>query len=150
MATLRCPRDGSELNIGNEHGIEVDRCRSCAGAWYDNDELAMLEATVAGEDDRRGMIDYAKRESEIACPVCEKKMRAFNYRAYNLELDACIEEHGFWLDAQEANRVREVVQDRVRGLQRAGAAEEAWARAKRGGGGVLDNLRGLFGGGRRR
>jgi Zn-finger nucleic acid-binding protein len=76
-------------------------------------------------------------------------MRASNYRAYNLELDACTDEHGFWLDAGEASRVREVMKERVSGLQRAGSAQEAWEKAKRGGGGVMDNLRGLFGGRRR-
>jgi Zn-finger nucleic acid-binding protein len=58
-------------------------------------------------------------------------MRAFNYRAYNLELDACPHEHGFWLDAGEAERVRAVLRERVQGLQRSAQAEEAWAQAKR-------------------
>lgn len=149
--TLNCPRDATPLDMGTEHGIEVDRCPTCRGAWYDDEELAILESTVADESDRGGMIDYAKRESELSCPVCGKPMRAFNYRAYNLELDACIEEHGFWLDEGEANRVRDVMKDRVSGLRRAGSAQEAWDRAKRGGGGgVMDQLRGLFGGRRGR
>jgi Zn-finger nucleic acid-binding protein len=146
---LKCPRDRTRLGATREHDIDIDRCPQCGGAWYDNDELALLESTIADDDDRRGMIDYAKRDSELACPVCDKPMRAFNYRAYNLELDACTQEHGFWLDAGEANRVRDVMRERVAGLQRAGTAEAAWDRAKRGGGGIMDNLRGLFGGGRR-
>jgi Zn-finger nucleic acid-binding protein len=143
---INCPRDATELVQGKEHGIEVDRCPGCQGAWYDYDELEALESTVAGEDDRRGMIDYAKRDSEIACPVCSKNMRAFNYRAYNLELDACSEGHGFWLDAGESQRVRDVMKERVSGLQRAVGAEDAWHRAKRGGGGVIDKMKGMFGG----
>lgn len=146
---LSCPRDGTELTLGKEHDIEVDRCPRCSGAWYDDDELALLETTVADEDERRGMIDYAKRESELNCPHCGKRMRAFNYRAYNLELDACTEEHGFWLDEGESARVREIMRDRVGGLRRAGSAERAWHDAKRGGGGVMGNLRNLFRGGRR-
>ena len=148
--TLKCPLDGTPLDLGREYDIEVDRCPQCGGAWYDDEELSLLEATVADDDERRGMIDYAKRESAFSCPVCETPMRAFNYRAYNLELDACTKEHGFWLDAGEANRVRDVMKDRVSGLQRAGSAQDAWDRAKRGeGGGLMKNLRGLFGGGRR-
>jgi Zn-finger nucleic acid-binding protein len=148
--TLKCPRDGTPLDADKEQGIDVDRCRTCKGVWYDNEELAMLESTVADESDRSGMIEYAKRESELSCPVCGKPMLAFNYRAHNLELDACVEEHGFWLDEGEANRVRDVMQDRVSGLRRAGTAQEAWDRAKQGkSGGVMDQLRGLFGGRRR-
>ena len=143
---INCPRDTTELTQGKEHGIEVDRCAGCQGAWYDYDELEALESTVAGEDERLGTIDYAKRVSELVCPVCSKPMRAFNYRAYNLEIDACGEGHGFWLDAGESARVREVMRERVSGLQRAGSAQKAWARAKgRGrGGGVVNQIKGLF------
>jgi Zn-finger nucleic acid-binding protein len=145
--TLKCPRDGVVLNLGREYNIEVDACPQCGGAWFDNEELALLEATIGDDDERRGMIDYAKRDSELACVVCAKPMRAFNYRAYNLELDACTDAHGFWLDHGETERVREVMQERVAGLQRAGAAQEGWDRAKRGEKpGIMDNLRGLFGG----
>jgi Zn-finger nucleic acid-binding protein len=144
--TLKCPRDASALSMGREYGIEVDRCPTCRGAWYDADELALLEATVARMDDQRqGTIEFAQRRSELPCPVCGAPMRAFNYRAYNLELDACPHEHGFWLDAGEADRVRAVMQERVRGLARSAQAEAAWAKRKRSGsGGVLDGLRGLF------
>jgi Zn-finger nucleic acid-binding protein len=150
MPELLCPRDNAPLAIGREHDIEVDRCAKCGGAWYDNDELALLEATIADEDSRRGMIDYAKRESELKCPSCGVQMRAFNYRAYNLELDACTNAHGFWLDSYEAERVRTVMQERVEGLARAGTAEAAWADAKRGKGpGIIDKFKGMFGGDKR-
>lgn len=152
MRTLNCPRDATALEMGKEHDVEVDRCPKCEGAWYDDEELSLLEATVADEDDRRGMIDYAKRESELTCPVCSKPMRAFNYRAHNLELDACTDEHGFWLDSGESKRVQEVMRERVDGLQRGVSAQAAWNKAKGQGGGkggVMDNLRGLFRGGGR-
>ena len=73
------------------------------------------------------MIEYAIRESELACPKCGARMSAFNYRAYNLELDVCVERHGFWLDEGEAIRVREIVEERVEGLERAAKAEAGWA-----------------------
>jgi Zn-finger nucleic acid-binding protein len=146
---INCPRDANELMQGKEHGIEVDRCPGCQGAWYDYEELEALESTVANEDERRGMIDYAKRPSALVCPVCSKLMRAFNYRAYNLELDACEDGHGFWLDAGESSRVRDVMKERVGGLQRSASAEDAWHRAKRGSGGVIDKMKGMFGGRRR-
>lgn len=142
---LNCPRDATELTQGKEGGIEVDRCPGCNGAWYDYEELEALESTVADDHERTGMIDYAKRQSELACPVCQKPMRAFNYRAHNLELDACSEGHGFWLDEGESTRVRDVMKDRVGGLRRAGSAEKAWERAKgSGAGGIIGQIKGLF------
>ena len=57
------------------------------------------------------MIQYARRESDLNCPICGRQMTAFNYRAYNLELDACLNEHGFWLDEGESAHVREIMVD---------------------------------------
>src|SRR5262245_12672659 len=145
-APLQCPRDTTPLEPAREHGIQIDRCPSCHGAWYDRDELALLEATVVkDEDSRRGTIDYARRESSLLCPVCHQSLQAFNYRGCNLELDACKQEHGFWLDAGEAERFRELMRDRVRGLQRSARAEAEWDRTDwYRPDGVLDRLRNLF------
>ena len=146
---LTCPRDGAELVTGRDGGIEAERCPTCNGSWLDHDELDQLEATVApDEEQRRATIEYAKRPSELNCPVCGEPMRAFNYRAYNLELDACEHEHGFWLDAAEESRVRDIVQERVRGLGRATSAQEAWGRliGRAGQRSVWDKIKGIFGG----
>ncbi len=126
---MNCPRCRADLIAQQQyHGIEVDRCPSCDGRWLDLDELDQLEATVPSTpEERRATIRYAERQSELSCPKCGKRMAAFNYRAYNLELDAC-DEHGFWLDAGEEARVRDIIQERVRGLARAATAEAAWGR----------------------
>ena len=150
---MKCPRDGVELKIEHHQGIEVDHCPTCNGRWLDHHELDLLEATVAPhEDQRRATIEYAKRQSELNCPVCDKQMRAFNYRAYNLEIDTCEDEHGFWLDAGEEGQIRDVMEERVRGLERSASAEESWGKflGRVGNKGVWDNIKGMFGGGRRR
>ena len=142
---MKCPRCHADLVVEQEyHGIEVDRCPSCDGRWLDHDELDQMEATIPSTpEERRATIQFAKKKSELNCPKCGKGMTAFNYRAYNLELDTCEDEHGFWLDAGEEARVREIVQERVRGLARAASAEAAWGR-------FLGGLRGRGGLFRRR
>lgn len=148
---LKCPRDGAAMGTVKEHGIEIERCPTCKGAWYEHDELALLESNVADEDSRRGMIDYAKHASELQCPVCSATMTAFNYRANNLELDACAQNHGFWLDAGEDKRVMDVMRERVSSLQRSGTAQQAWNDLKHGsGGGIGSKIKGMFGGGPKR
>ncbi|HYM15581.1 MAG TPA: zf-TFIIB domain-containing protein [Dehalococcoidia bacterium] len=140
-----CPRDGGALHGEADHHVPVHRCHASRGAWYDYDALAALEATVAGEDQRVGTIEFAKHESVLPCPVCEQTMHAFNYRAYNLELDACSEGHGWWLDAGESDRVRAIMQERVSGLRRAASAQRAWKATRRGGsGGVIGQIKDLF------
>ena len=149
---MNCPRDGAELLIEHHEGIEVDHCPTCNGRWLDHHELDELEAKTAPEEhQRRTMIEYAKRPSELKCPVCDKQMRAFNYRAYNLELDTCEDEHGFWVDAGEEGRIRDVMEERVRGLDRSASAEQAWGKFLQGAGNksMWDQITGFFRGGRR-
>lgn len=125
-------------------GIEVDRCPACNGRWLDKEELDELEATVPSTaEERRATIEYGERKGELDCPVCGKRMIAFDYRAYDLELDSC-EEHGYWLDAGEEGRVRDIIAERVRGLSRAASAEVAWGRflgGLKGGGGIFRRRR---------
>jgi len=146
---LKCPRDASELTKETYQGVQVDRCVTCNGRWLDHHELDEIEATIArDEDQRRATIEYAKRPSELKCPVCDKQMRSFNYRAYNLELDTCEDAHGFWLDAGEDQRMLEVMKERVRGLNRAVSAGQRWSDLKRGGS-VWNKIGSIFRGGRR-
>ncbi|MCA9829588.1 MAG: zf-TFIIB domain-containing protein [Dehalococcoidia bacterium] len=137
---MQCPRDGADLAVEHHYGIEVDHCPTCNGRWLDHHELDALEATVEStKGQRRAMVQYSNRDSDINCPVCGKRMTAFNYRAYDLELDTCREEHGYWLDSGEEGRVRDIIEDRIRGLERAAGAEAAWG----------SFLSGLRGGGKR-
>ena len=146
---MKCPRDQVELRIETHHGIEVDHCPDCNGRWLDHHELDHLEATVPStEEERVATIQYARRDSELGCPKCDKPMMAFNYRAYNLELDVCEEQHGFWLDPGEDGRVRDIIEERVKNLQRSASAEAAWDRfldglgGKGRGGSIWDRLSG--------
>ena len=133
---LKCPRDGAQLAIEHHHGIEVDHCPTCNGRWLDHHELDELEATTGAEEgDRRATIAFGEVKSDLHCPVCDKQMTAFNYRAYDLELDTCEDEHGFWLDAGEEGRIRDIIEERVRDLDRSASAEASWD-------GFLDGLRG--------
>lgn len=138
---MKCPRDDTTLAIETHHNIEVDHCPTCNGRWLDYHELDHLEATVPStEAERRATIEYGAYKGELRCPVCGEMMTAFNYRAYNLELDVCPQDHGYWLDAGEDGRVRDIIEERVQGLARAASAEAAW-------GGFLAKLkggRGLF------
>ena len=125
--SLECPRDATELKVEPRFGVEVDRCPTCGGFWLDQGELDELEATTgASEGDRRATIAYGELPSSLQCPVCKKNMTTFNYRAYNLELDKCENEHGFWLDSGEGGRVRDIVEERVRDLDRKDSAEASW------------------------
>jgi Zn-finger nucleic acid-binding protein len=123
---LTCPRDGAQLQPSNDEHVSHQQCPKCKGGWFALDEFERLEATVASSDAVAGTIEYATRDANLKCPSCGKEMAAFDFRGQNLELDACNDEHGFWLDAGESERVRDIMRQRVLDLARSAKAEGVW------------------------
>ena len=151
---MDCPKCGSNLKVTKYKSVEVDKCESCEGMWLDYPELDELEDTVLDVDEQKGSMITRPGESELKCPQCSGPMQQFRYRYDEIWLDVCVEEHGFWLDAGEAGEVRDIIDERVRGLKRAATAEESWAKFLDGiggksGGGAFGAIRGFFGGRRR-
>ena len=75
---------------------------------------------------------YGERQTDHPCPHCGETMTRFRYRGHNLEIEACPGGAGFWLDRGEDRRIQNVLKDRARRLRKAGGAERAWHRARRG------------------
>jgi Zn-finger nucleic acid-binding protein len=124
---MQCPRGHGVLQAKKYEGIVVERCPQCSGRWFDHSELEQLEETEERDDDMRaGTIEWKTREGSLACPKCGAAMKAFDYRLYDLELDACPEQHGYWLDSGEEESVRDAVEDRVKEIEDAREAEVAW------------------------
>ena len=137
---MDCPLGHGPLHDETHSGIAVTSCAVCGGEWLSRDSLPALEA--AAVKDRRalmGMVEYQAHPSERSCPVCAKAMYEFDYRANPLELDACPEGHGYWLDGGDEAKVRELIQQRARDLHRASQAELSF-------GSFLNNIRSQFGG----
>ncbi|MDY6833280.1 MAG: zf-TFIIB domain-containing protein [Chloroflexota bacterium] len=124
---MNCPRCDAELVVEDHRGIEVDRCHACEGMWLDYHELSELEGKAVGSDEVKGSIMGQTHPSKMACPKCGKQMRKFNYRFYDLELDYCDEEHGFWLDKGEEDRVLQLMQEESRRSRRKQTAEQQWS-----------------------
>ena len=133
---MECPRDKTNLEIKIDRGIEIDECPSCKGKWLDQQELDVLEDTVFVTGLKKGTRMYAIRESDIKCVKCGEQMATFNYRAYNLPIDYCPDQHGFWLDGGEDKKILGLMKKRVGDLKRSQSAEMEWN----------DNLLGIAGG----
>jgi len=133
---MNCPRCKIELKVEDYRGIEVDRCPQCQGMWLDYGELDQLEDLALDQDEIKGTIVYSPYKGDLPCPKCEKPMQRFSYRAYDLQLDLCEQGHGTWLDAGEENRVLEIMEQRIKDLDRKAKAEAEW-------GNLLGKLRSL-------
>ena len=143
---MNCPRCHAAMSVEKYEGIEIDWCSSCKGMWLDFNELDQLEDKELDDDDVKGSLMFRSYQGDLHCPTCESGMQMFHYRAYDLELDFCPNEHGFWLDSGEEKRVLEIMKQRIKDLQRSATAEVQWTKflnsnPKKG---FVDKIKSLF------
>ncbi|MBL8099057.1 MAG: zf-TFIIB domain-containing protein [Anaerolineales bacterium] len=125
---MNCPKCNSELVKKFYKGMmEIDTCPNCRGMWLDFDELDKLEDVVFNIDERKGSLIHYQTKTKFPCPHCGKPLDEFQYRLYDLKLDACTENnHGFWLDAGEDERVINAMKQRANDIKRKVNAESEW------------------------
>lgn len=131
---MNCPKCATELAKKYYKGMfEVDSCPNCRGMWLDFNELDKLEDVVFDDDIRKGSLIHHQAKTEFLCPHCGAAMDEFQYRLYDLNLDYCAENnHGFWLDAGEDERVIAVMQKRASEIKRKLDAESEWKQVLKG------------------
>jgi hypothetical protein len=39
---MKCPKDGTDLQTIELHGVKIDQCATCSGIWLDQGELDQL------------------------------------------------------------------------------------------------------------
>jgi Zn-finger nucleic acid-binding protein len=127
---MKCPNCSSTLTTATLKGIEVDRCPNCQGTWLDFQELDALEDTVFNKDEQKGSVILRTDPGTMRCPKCDKQMKKFRYRLYDLELDFC-EDHGFWLDKGEETRVVSIMKEEVKKTAREFDLEDQWSKTLR-------------------
>lgn len=113
-----CHIQMSTIDVGKKVPFLIERCDSCYGLFFDNDELdVMIENSVKGSRnvdlDRLSELTENPRHVDIIvyrrCPVCKKMMDRKNYRRRSgVILDVCAE-HGVWLDPGELRQIMEWV-----------------------------------------
>jgi Zn-finger nucleic acid-binding protein len=102
---MKCPKCGTEtLKPFSVQEIDVERCSSCAGTWFDARELTRLLA----EDARhiaalsRGSVREQVEGKKGFCPRDGSELiRVYSSIDRTVVLDACAECRGIWLDGGE-------------------------------------------------
>jgi Zn-finger nucleic acid-binding protein len=137
---VNCPLGHGELRTETHSGVDVQACAVCGGEWLHHDDLQTIEkAVVTDAVVLSGMVEYQPHETERRCPVCDRAMYEFDYRGNPLEIDACANGHGYWLDGGEEARVKDFILQRAHDLHRAASAEASF-------GSFLSGMRSQFGG----
>jgi len=109
-------------------GIEVDQCSNCLGMWLDLEELDQLEDEAMDIDKLKGSLMLSSESTNYKCPHCGSKLRQFEYRYTSLILEYCENQHGYWLDAGEGERVLQLMKERKKDELRIIDAESDWSR----------------------
>ncbi len=124
---MNCPKCETSLAKKFYKGMmEVDYCPACRGMWLDLDELDRLEDTVYQDDRNKGSLIHRQEIKNWKCPVCGEPLFEFQYRLYNLKLEICINDHGFWLDAGEDERVIQIMKNHSINIHRKKGVESEW------------------------
>jgi len=123
---MNCPECGSELSNQIRHGIAVQACAKDHGMWFTTNELDELENEAFSIEDEKGTLIFSSTLTNHKCPVCNKMLRQFEYRDYDLMLGYCEEGHGFWLLAGEDDRIIQLMEMRKKDEKRKFGAESSW------------------------
>ncbi len=121
---MNCPKCGTTLTRKYYKGmLDVDSCPSCRGMWLDVLELDRLEDVAFAKDAHKGSLIHDRKPTAYPCPHCQSPLDEFVYRLYDLKLDVCNQQHGFWLDGGEDERVLEIMRARAARLNQPVEAE---------------------------
>ncbi len=144
---VNCPKCGSDLKPAVRRKVDVKLCSGCQGMWIERREFTQLENEAFRLDEHaKGTLVFSSTPTTAKCPECEALLKRFNYRLYDLELEFCENEHGFWLDAGEDAKVLEFMKKTESNIDRDMSAEDRWAGAMKHlhSGSFLDKVRDLL------
>ena len=144
---MNCPKCKTALEIQTRHKVKVECCPSCKGMWFAPQELKTLEDEAFRHDEHaKGTLVFSATETELQCPECADRLKRFNYRLYDLEVELCQHGHGYWLDDGEDSRVLELMKKEEAGIDRSFTAEQKWTGLVKHlhSGSFLDRVRDLF------
>lgn len=104
---MRCPKCEGALAPLLIDGVEVDRCGSCSGVWFDKRELSEVlprpeaKSLLGGEDSQD--LDHKRAK----CPRDGSPLlRVHSLRNQAVTLDTCSVCQGIWLDGGEFDALR--------------------------------------------
>jgi Zn-finger nucleic acid-binding protein len=96
--------------------------------WFERDELDQLEDEVFDFGDRwKGTLVFSSTATTDPCPECAAPLQQFQYRFYDLAMEVCPNQHGYWLEADEDDRVLDLMKKEETELERKLLAENKWA-----------------------
>lgn len=116
------------MNIDIIYDVEVDTCPKCHGIWLDYYELDQIEDIAWDNDDDKGTLIPKRFDTDYKCPKCDGKLELFFYRFFDLELEVCENNCGFFLDEGELDKLLHYAKQENNNVIRSFNAENQWAK----------------------
>lgn len=102
---MRCPKCRADMELLNVEGVQVDRCSSCQGLWFDNGELEQLRDRRVGAELDIGDAKTGKANDTVKnyhCPRCGGDMlRRVDPQQRHIGYEQCGDCEGTYFDAGE-------------------------------------------------
>jgi Zn-finger nucleic acid-binding protein len=109
-SAISCPKCKAAMEKVKFQNIEVDRCTSCKGLWFDMLEREHLDAMKGSESIDIGPARKEDRAAvvRINCPVCHTPMiRMVDLKNRNVWYESCKVCYGVFYDAGEFRKHKE-------------------------------------------
>jgi len=116
---MQCPNCSLACESETYHEIVIQVCPKCKGVWLDKQEMAKVaqnkqKAFRANEVEAinrlcgASAVPHEIDSRSISCPQCgQSAMKTFNYKySSGVTVDRCPAGCGFWLDADEVEKVQ--------------------------------------------
>ena len=102
---MNCPKCASPMESVSVGGVEVDRCTSCAGMWFDAFEDETVKKAGAAKAVDTGDKTKGKAQNQtgkISCPKCNTRMiRMVDREQPHIWYESCPVCYGKFFDAGE-------------------------------------------------
>jgi len=111
---INCPRCKTAMEIVRVDDVDLERCTSCAGIFFDNFELKKLDEAHEGKGSEVFSKDKTARrvapamDQKLPCPKCPGiiMMRRYSSVKRAVEVDECAKCGGIWVDPGEISAIR--------------------------------------------
>ena len=108
---MNCPKCESKMVKVSINEIELDRCNSCNGIWFDEYELADFKRLEGSESVDIGSSNIGKEQNKndlIDCPKCNTRMiRMVDVKQSHIWFEHCGSCFGYFFDAGELRDLKE-------------------------------------------
>jgi Zn-finger nucleic acid-binding protein len=118
---MNCPNGHGALSEKTVGPVKLDICETCGGTWHDVGELRVLKDRESFGDYCWIDVDLWKHPEEfhvpdqrgLSCPRGAETLVTMRYGKTNVNVDACPERHGIWLEKGDYAEIIAELEKRV-------------------------------------